>query len=69
MELTQAMSSETHPTKNLVVPYCTSLFKELENVKAQTQCGKLFLSHLLKQTKKRLLPYKKNTIARYVGII
>ena len=65
-ELTEAMSTEREPTINVVVPYCTSLLKELESMTAVTSAGKMFVTYLMKQAKKRLLPYETTFITQYV---
>lgn len=66
LEITKVMSQETVPTISLIVPYVTSLIQEMTNMQLTltTAIGRSFSSCLLSQSRKRLLRYEENTVAR-----
>ncbi len=68
LEITEIMSSEQVPTISLIIPYTTSLLRELTSVNLNTESGKLFGQCLLKRAKKRLLTYEEHTVARYCSL-
>ena len=64
LEITKVVGQEHEPTISLIVPYITSLIKELSVMKVKTPIGRSFAACLLAQTKQRLLTYEEKTVAR-----
>lgn len=63
-DITKILNGNTKVTMSLIIPYTTSVLKELETMQVKTEMAVTLLSNLVYYTKKKLLKYETMPIPR-----